>query len=195
MIWRMMKRILIVEGDAAFADYLRRGLTYEGCHVCVAATAEEGLAGLCSLQPQVVILDVMLPGMDGLTACRALGDTGYAGPVLMLTARGGIDDRVVGLDSGADDYLAKPCEFDELLACLRTVSRRCPDKNVNAALAAGDISLDPARFVFCWGGGSLLSRTSNSTYLRPSCARPPACAHAPNGSPQCGVLITWAMIR
>src|SRR3990170_4436228 len=108
-----MDRILIVEDDAAFADYLRRGLTYEGYDPQVAASAEAGLATLRDVEPRAVILDVMLPGMNGIHACHALRESGYVGPVLMLTACDGIRDRVAGLDSGADDYLPKPCEFEE----------------------------------------------------------------------------------
>ena len=144
-----MDRILIVEDDAIFADYLRRGLTYEGYEARAVASAEEGLAALRSLAPRAVILDIMLPGMDGFGACRALRESGYAGPVLMLTARDGIGDRVAGLDSGADDYLPKPFEFDELLARLRALRRRCPGSNGNGALTVGDIALHEERFAVC----------------------------------------------
>ncbi|MBI3361489.1 MAG: response regulator [Chloroflexi bacterium] len=103
-----MEPVLIVEDDANFADYLRRGLTYEGYKVRAVASAEEGMAAVRLAEPRAVILDIMLPGIDGFAACRALRQAGYAGPVLMLTARDGIGDRVAGLDSGADDYLPKP---------------------------------------------------------------------------------------
>ena len=145
------ERILIVEDDTAFADYLRRGLTYEGYDARTVASAEAGLTALRANEPRAVILDIMLPGMDGLAACRALRQSGYAGPVLMLTARDGIGDRVAGLDSGADDYLPKPFEFDELLARLRALRRRCPGPDGNGVLTAGDIVLDEERFTVCRG--------------------------------------------
>src|SRR3990172_6397596 len=133
--------ILIVEDDAAFADYLRRGLTYEGYEAQSVASAEAGLTAVRAVEPRAVILDIMLPGMDGLAACRALRQSGYTGPVLMLTARDGVGDRVAGLDSGADDYLPKAFEFDELLARLRALRRRCPGSNGNGVLTVGDIAL------------------------------------------------------
>ncbi len=143
------ERILIVEDDTAFADYLRRGLTYEGYDARTVASAEAGLTALRAIEPRAVILDIMLPGMDGLAACHALRQSGYAGPVLMLTARDGIGDRVAGLDSGADDYLPKPFEFDELLARLRALRRRCPGPDGNGVLTTGDIVLDEERFTVC----------------------------------------------
>src|SRR3990172_3140816 len=149
------ERILIVEDDTAFADYLRRGLTYEGYEARVVASAEAGLTALHTLEPRAVILDIMLPGMDGLAACRALRESGYTGPVLMLTARDGIGDRVAGLDSGADDYLPKPFEFDELLARLRALHRCCPGPNGTSILVAADIVLDEEQFVACRGQMSL----------------------------------------
>lgn len=132
--------ILIVEDEVEFADYLRRGLTYAGYRVHLAHTAEEGLEKFNQNQPHFLILDVMLPGMDGMTACRRLREIGYTGPVLMLTARNAIPDRVMGLDSGADDYLVKPFAFDELLARLRTLQRRMGD--VNSAITFADLELD-----------------------------------------------------
>lgn len=114
------ERILIVEDDTAFADYLRRGLTYEGYEARVVTAAEWGLTVLRALEPRASILDIMLPGMDGMAACRTLRQSGYAGPVLMLTACDSIGDRVAGLDSGTDDYLPKPFEFDYWLrSCAR----------------------------------------------------------------------------
>ncbi len=119
-----MMKLLVVEDDSEFADYLRRGLAYEGYRVQVVASAEAGLQKVRARQPDLVILDVMLPGMDGMTACRSLRDANYQGPVLMLTARSAIDDRVAGLNAGADDYLGKPFDFAELLARLRALLRR-----------------------------------------------------------------------
>ena len=132
--------ILIVEDEVEFADYLRRGLTYAGYRVHLAHSAEEGLEKFNQIQPHFLILDVMLPGMDGMTVCRRLRESGYTGSILMLTARDAIPDRVMGLDSGADDYLVKPFAFDELLARLRTLQRRIGD--VNSAITFTDLELD-----------------------------------------------------
>lgn len=120
----MDAQLLVIEDEPEFADYLQRGLTYAGCRVRVAANAEAGLHQVQRIQPDMVILDVMLPGMDGMAACRQLRRSGFTGPVLMLTARDAVPDRVQGLDSGADDYLVKPFAFDELLARLRALRRR-----------------------------------------------------------------------
>ncbi|MBI3761670.1 MAG: response regulator transcription factor [Chloroflexi bacterium] len=165
-----MEPVLIVEDDANFADYLRRGLTYEGYKVRAVASAEEGMAAVRLAEPRAVILDIMLPGIDGFAACRALRQAGYAGPVLMLTARDGIGDRVAGLDSGADDYLPKPFEFDELLARLRALRRRC--SNGNGVLTAGDLALDEERLAACRAGRPL-SLTRTEFALLAALLRPP----------------------
>lgn len=136
----METNILIVEDEVEFADYLKRGLTYAGYRVHLARSAEDGLEKISQSQPHFLILDVMLPGMDGMTACRRVRESGYRGPVLMLTARNAIPDRVMGLDSGADDYLVKPFAFDELLARLRTLQRRMGD--VNSTITFADLELD-----------------------------------------------------
>jgi two-component system response regulator MprA len=120
----MEASLLIIEDEIEYADYLRRGLTYAGYRLRIVSSAEEGLEQLRRNQPELILLDVMLPGMDGMTACRRLRESGFVGPVLMLTARDAVPDRVLGLDSGADDYLAKPFAFDELLARLRALLRR-----------------------------------------------------------------------
>ena len=132
--------ILIVEDEVEFADYLRRGLTYAGYRVRLAYSAEEALEKFNHSQPHFLILDVMLPGMDGMTTCRHVRESGYTGPVLMLTARNAIPDRVLGLDAGADDYLVKPFAFDELLARLRTLQRRIGD--INSTISFADLDLD-----------------------------------------------------
>jgi two-component system response regulator MprA len=132
--------ILIIEDDPEFADYLRRGLTYESYRVQVFPTAEAGVAALRDRPPDLAILDLMLPGMDGVSACRQLRDQGFAGPVLMLTARNAVDDRITGLDAGADDYLGKPFAFEELLARLRTLLRRTSSPGTVTTFA--DLELD-----------------------------------------------------
>lgn len=132
--------ILLIEDEAEFADYLRRGLAYAGYRVHLAHSAEEGLEKFDQIQPCFLILDVMLPGMDGMAACRRLRESGYTGPVLMLTARNAIPDRVLGLDSGADDYLVKPFAFEELLARIRTLQRRVGE--ANSVIIFADLELD-----------------------------------------------------
>lgn len=132
--------ILLIEDELEFADYLKRGLTYAGYRVRLARSAEEGLEKFDQNQPRLLILDVMLPGMDGMAACRRIRENGYSGPILMLTARNAIPDRVLGLDAGADDYLVKPFAFEELLARIRTLQRRIGD--VNSTIAFADLELD-----------------------------------------------------
>lgn len=136
-------RILVVEDEHRLAAVLRQGLTEQGYAVDVAHDGEEGL-GLAEVAPyDLLILDVMLPGLDGLTICRRLRAGGRHTPVLLLTARDAVDDRVAGLDSGADDYLSKPFAFRELLARARALLRR--DGQTRApVLRAGDLTLDPA---------------------------------------------------
>ena len=119
----MVERILVVEDEAKIADFLRRGLAYEGYRVEVAYDGQEGLDKARDNPPDLVILDIMLPGMDGLEVCRRLR-AGSDVPILMLTAKDTVPDRVAGLDSGADDYLVKPFALDELLARIRALLRR-----------------------------------------------------------------------
>src|ERR687893_396966 len=117
-------RVLVVEDEAKLAGVLRRGLRDEG-HACdVAATAEDGLWMAGATEYDAIVLDVMLPGMDGFELCRRLRAEGVWSPVIMLTARTALEDRVTGLDGGADDYLTKPFRFEELLARLRALARR-----------------------------------------------------------------------
>lgn len=132
--------ILLVEDEVEFADYLRRGLTYAGYAVRLAHSAEDGLEKFDQIRPRLLILDVMLPGMDGMDACRRIRENGYMGPILMLTARNAIPDRILGLDAGADDYLVKPFAFEELLARIRTLQRRSGDSS--SAISFADMELD-----------------------------------------------------
>jgi two-component system, OmpR family, response regulator len=136
-------RVLIVEDDLRMASLLRLGLTGEGLAADVAASGEDAL-WLAQAHPyDAIVLDVMLPGLDGFETCRRLRGDGVWVPVLMLTARDAVDDRVVGLDSGADDYLVKPFAFAELLARLRALARRAEGERP-AVLVVGDLRLDPA---------------------------------------------------
>jgi two-component system response regulator MprA len=134
------ERILIIEDEAKILQFLQRGLTYEGYRVVTAADGASGLALARSEVPELVILDWMLPGLDGLEVCRRLRAAGPT-PILMLTARESVSDRVLGLDAGADDYLVKPFEFDELVARVRALLRRARPEAADL-LTFGDLRLD-----------------------------------------------------
>jgi two-component system OmpR family response regulator len=136
-------RILVVEDDPRLADVVLRGLGAEGWAVDLAPTGSMGVAATAEVSYDVVILDVGLPDLDGFAVCRELRKRGVWVPVLMLTARDGVTDRVGGLDAGADDYLVKPFAFEELLARLRALTRRGPVAHA-PVLAVGDLRLNPA---------------------------------------------------
>ena len=136
-------RILIVEDEPKMADVLRRGLTRAGLAVDAAELGADALIRAGATQYDAIVLDAMLPDLDGLDVCRQLRAERIWSPVLMLTARSGVPDRVDGLDAGADDYLAKPFAFDELLARLRALARRGPVERA-PVLQVGDLRLDPA---------------------------------------------------
>jgi two-component system OmpR family response regulator len=135
--------VLVVEDDARMAAAIRRGLRFEGLVVDLAGGGEEALLKVGSTEYDAIVLDVMMPGLDGFETCRRLRADGVWVPVLMLTARDAVEDRVRGLDGGADDYLVKPFSLAELLARLRALVRRGPVERP-ASLAAGDLTLDPA---------------------------------------------------
>jgi DNA-binding response OmpR family regulator len=135
-------RILLIEDDRKAARLLARGLQEEGFVVDVAHTGEEGDEQAFVLDYDLIVLDWMLPGKDGLTLCRDLRQRGCKTPVLMLTARDALRDRVTGLNSGADDYLTKPFAFDELLARVRALLRRS-EITRPVVLSLDDLSLDP----------------------------------------------------
>ena len=136
-------RILIVEDDVKMASLMRRGLREEGMAADVAERGEDAVWIAGSTDYDAVVLDVMLPGMDGFETCRRLRADGVWAPVLMLTARDAVEDRVRGLDEGADDYLVKPFSFAELLARLRALVRRGPVERPTQ-LKVGNLRLDPA---------------------------------------------------
>jgi two-component system OmpR family response regulator len=133
----------VVEDKVKLATLLSRGLRKEGLSADVSTTGEDAIWMAAATPYDAVILDVMLPGIDGFETCRRLRSEGVWAPVLMLTARQSIDDRVAGLDSGADDYLTKPFSLRELLARLRALMRRGAAERP-AVLAVGDLQLDPA---------------------------------------------------
>src|SRR5256886_6779862 len=136
-------RVLIVEAELRMAGLIRRGLVKEGLAADVAPNGEEALVAAGAHPYDAIVLDVMLPGIDGFETCRRLREGGVWSPVLMLTARDSVEDRVSGLDTGADDYLVKPFAFAELLARLRALARR-GDPERPPVLALGDLRLDPA---------------------------------------------------
>jgi two-component system, OmpR family, response regulator len=136
-------RVLVVEDEKKLGELLGRGLREEGYAADVADRGEEALWMARAVPYDAIVLDVMLPGADGFEICRRLRHEGVWTPVLMLTARDGVDDRVVGLDAGADDYLTKPFAFEELLERIRALTRRGQVERP-AVLAVGDLRLDPA---------------------------------------------------
>ena len=138
----MRPRLLVVDDDPDVRDSLRRALGYAGYSVTTAANGLDALSSLSRSPADLVILDVLMPMLDGLDTCRALRDRGSAAPVLVLTARDSVDDRVAGLDSGADDYLTKPFDFKELLARLRALSRRITQIRPGV-LQVADLTLNP----------------------------------------------------
>ena len=138
-------QVLVVDDDQAVRESLRRSLAFNGYDVELAADGEQALRSIAAHRPDVVVLDVMMPNLDGLATCRALRAAGDDVPVLMLTARDEVSDRVAGLDPGADDYLPKPFALEELLARLRALLRRTATTGPAAkTLELADLSLDPA---------------------------------------------------
>jgi len=139
-------RVLVVDDDRGLRDVLRRALSLSGYEVRVAETGSEALAEVASGAPDALVLDIGLPDIDGLEVCRLLRREGNRVPVLMLTARDAVADRIDGLDAGADDYLIKPFDVDELRARLRALLRRAGGEGtMDGGLSFEDLRLDPAR--------------------------------------------------
>jgi two-component system OmpR family response regulator len=136
-------RALVVEDEVKMAALIRRGLVEQGFAVDVASTGEEALVMAGSSEYDAIVLDVILPGIDGFVTCRRLREDSVWVPVLMLTARGAVEDRVAGLDGGADDYLTKPFAFAELVARVRALIRRGQSERPSV-IEVGDLRLDPA---------------------------------------------------
>ena len=136
-----MEHILVIEDDPAIRDLLRRGLTYENYKVSVANDGHAGLAAARDNPPDLVILDWMMPGLDGLEVCTRLRAASSV-PILMLTAKDSVPDRVLGLESGADDYLVKPFAFPELLARIHALLRRTAPSTMPEILKYSDLQLD-----------------------------------------------------
>ncbi len=139
-------RILVVDDDRAVRESLRRSLSFNGYTVNLAEDGMEALDAISNDRPDAVVLDVMMPRLDGLEVCRQLRSTGDDLPILVLTARDSVSERVAGLDAGADDYLPKPFALEELLARLRALLRRTgPDESAEAAtMTFADLTLDPS---------------------------------------------------
>jgi two-component system response regulator MprA len=152
-------KILVVDDERAVRESLRRALELEGYHVQMAGDGAEAIAQLATDQPDAVVLDVLMPGVDGLEVCRHVRRSGSTLPVLMLTARDSVGDRVAGLDAGADDYVVKPFALEELLARVRALLRRAapgPDESLSFA----DVELSPSRREVTRDGESIeLTRT------------------------------------
>jgi two-component system response regulator MprA len=141
----LLGRVLVAEDDQRVRDSLARALVYEGYDVSTAVDGADALVAMADVVPDVLVLDVLMPNVDGLTVCRRLRQAGDRTPVLMLTARHEVTDRVAGLDAGADDYLVKPFSLDELLARLRALLRRTSVTGGEEILRVADLVLDPMR--------------------------------------------------
>lgn len=141
-------KILVVDDEQAVRESLRRSLKFNGYEVILAADGVQAVEMVHSEHPELLILDVMMPNMDGLEVCRTLRSEGWDRPILVLTARDGVSDRVAGLDAGADDYLPKPFALEELLARVRSLVRRAAVQSitkkqpVETQLSFGDLKLD-----------------------------------------------------
>ena len=144
-------RILVVEDEHRIATSIKKGLEQDKYVVDVAYTGTEGFDLASTEDYDLVLLDLMLPGMDGITLCKELRKLHIHTPVLMLTARGQIQDKVTGLDAGADDYLTKPFSFEELLARIRALSRR-PKQTADTKLTVSELTLDPAGYAVARAG-------------------------------------------
>jgi two-component system, OmpR family, response regulator len=163
--------ILVVEDELKMAALIRRGLKEQGLTADVATTGEQAglMAGVLSYD--AIVLDVMLPGIDGFETCRRLRRDGIWAPVLILTARGAVEDRVAGLDGGADDYLTKPFSFAELLARLRALVRRGQSERPSV-LEVGNLRLDPASRQVRRGGVEIALSSKEYSVLETFMRRP-----------------------
>ena len=160
----MTMRVLLVEDEARIADFITRGLSEQGYAVDAASDGSEALQWADVADFDLIILDVMLPGRDGIEVCRSLRERGLRTPILMLTARDAVEDRVKGLDSGADDYLVKPFAFAELVARLRALMRREPAV-VGSVLQVGDLTFDAKTLEVSREGASIELTAKESSLL------------------------------
>ncbi|WP_425491438.1 response regulator transcription factor [Nocardioides luti] len=166
-------RVLVVDDDKAVRESLRRSLEFNGYDVSLATDGAEALAGIAGAAPDVVVMDVMMPRLDGIEATRALRSAGNDVPILVLTARDAVGDRVEGLDAGADDYLTKPFALQELLARLRALLRRVvPHDAPDETLAFSDLSMDVATREVRRAGRSIELTRTEFTLLEMFLRRP-----------------------
>ncbi|MBS2936141.1 response regulator transcription factor [Nocardioides sp. J2M5] len=167
-------RVLVVDDDRAVRDSLRRSLEFNGYEVVLAADGAEGLVAVGAQHPDVVVIDVMMPRLDGIETTRALRAAGNDVPVLVLTARDAVGDRVEGLDAGADDYLTKPFALEELLARIRALLRRVvpDDGGEGEVLAFADLTMDVASRDVTRGGRPIELTRTEFTLLEMFLRRP-----------------------
>ena len=167
-------RVLVVDDDRAVRDSLRRSLEFNGYEVALAGDGAEGLVAVGSQHPDVVVIDVMMPRLDGIETTRALRAAGNDVPILVLTARDAVGDRVEGLDAGADDYLTKPFALEELLARLRALLRRVvPDpEGESEVLSFADLTMDVASRDVSRGGRAIELTRTEFTLLEMFLRRP-----------------------
>jgi two-component system response regulator MprA len=153
-------RILVVDDEPSVREAVERALRLDGHEVELAANGQEALAALQAAAPDALVLDVLMPRLDGIQVCKRMRGSGDRTPILMLTARDAIGDRVSGLDAGADDYLVKPFALDELLARVRALLRRANPAEGSAPMRFADLTLDPVEHRVTRGGRELeLTRT------------------------------------
>ncbi|MFJ3232190.1 response regulator transcription factor [Streptomyces sp. NPDC086787] len=174
---RETQRILIVDDEPAVREALQRSLAFEGYDTEVAVDGADALEKTTAYRPDLVVLDVQMPRMDGLTAARRIRGTGETTPILMLTARDTVGDRVTGLDAGADDYLVKPFELDELFARIRALLRRSSYPSAEAGgqdeiLAFGDLRMDVTTREVTRGGREVELTRTEFTLLEMFLAHP-----------------------
>jgi two-component system OmpR family response regulator len=164
-------RVLVVEDEVKLASLIRRALREQGMLADVAITGEDALWMAGATPYDVVVLDLNLPGIDGFETCHRIRLDGVRTPILMLTARDGIDDRIRGLDTGADDYMVKPFDFNELFARIRALARRGPVER-GPTLSVGDLSLDVATHVVMRGDVEIQVSTKELQLLEVFMRRP-----------------------
>ena len=165
----MLPTVAIAEDDADLRGALKRGLVEEGFDVAVASSGGELLASVEVAVPDVLVIDIGLPDSDGRDVCQAVRARGVRSPVIFLTARGGLTDRLAGFNAGGDDYLVKPFEFKELVVRLRALARRTPDK---PGAPAGGLRLDPATHAVAVGDAQLTLTPTEFRLLAALAARP-----------------------
>jgi len=157
--------VLVVEDDESIRDLVVMGIRYEGCDVAASAGGQAALSEAASFMPDLIVLDVMLPDVDGFEVCRRLRAAGCAAPIVFLTARRGLDDKLTGLSIGGDDYLTKPFSLQELLARIRVILRRCGQADQTPRrLRAADVELDEETYE-AWRAGTPLRLTATEFRL------------------------------